>query len=77
MERRNYNNKTISELSNAEGETISKDDDILEEIRNFYEILYTADRNIGSNESFQAFTENLKTNLSKLSEDKKSNLKEN
>ena len=71
MERRNYNNKTISELSNAEGETISKDDDILEEIRNFYDILYTADRNIGSNESFQAFTGNLKTNLPKLSEDKK------
>ena len=71
MERRNYNNKTISELSNAEGETISKDDDILEEIRNFYQILYTADRNIGSNESFQAFTENLKTNLPKLFEDKK------
>ena len=61
MERRNYNNKTISELLNAVGETISKDDDILEEIRNFYEILYTADRNIGSNKSFQAFTENLKT----------------
>ena len=34
MERRNYNKKTITELTMAEGTTISNDDDdILEEIR--------------------------------------------
>ena len=71
MERRNYNNKTIIELINAEGETISKNYDILEEIRKFYECLYTVDSSIGSNESFQVFTENLSNNLPKLSENKK------
>jgi len=35
MERRNYNKKTITELTMAEGTTISNDDDILKEIRGF------------------------------------------
>jgi len=35
MERRNYNKKTITELTMAGGTTISNDDDILEEIRGF------------------------------------------
>ena len=70
LERRNYINKTIIEVINVEGETISKDEDILEEIRKIYENPYTADSSIGSNESFQVFTENLSTNLLKLSEKK-------
>ena len=37
MERRNYNKKTITELTVAEELTISNDEDILEEIRRFYE----------------------------------------
>ena len=71
MERRNYNNKTIIKLINAEGEKISKNDDILEEIRKFYNNLYTADSSIGSNESFQVFTESRSNNLPKLSKNKK------
>ena len=36
MERRNYNTKTITELTVAGGAKISNDDDILEEIRGFF-----------------------------------------
>ena len=39
MERRNYNRKT-TELIVPGGTTISNDDDILEEIRGFYENLF-------------------------------------
>ena len=43
MERRNYTKKTITDLTVAGGATISNDDDILEEIRGFYENLYKSD----------------------------------
>ena len=48
MERRNYNKKTITELTVEGGITISNDDDILEEIRGFYENLYKTDLGEGS-----------------------------
>ena len=71
MERRNYNNKTITELTVAGGTTISNDDDILEEMRGFYENVYK--KNLGEDSTllFQGFTENLGTNLPKLSGDQR------
>ena len=67
MERRNYNKKTITELTVAGGTTISNDDDILEEIRRFYENLYKTDLGEDSTLLFQGFTENLRTKVPKLS----------
>ena len=61
MERRNYNKKTITELTVAGGTTISNDDDILKEIRGFYENLYKTDLGEDSTSLFQGFTENLRT----------------
>ena len=71
MEQRNYNNKKISQLTTAEGKSVSQDGDILEELLKFYESLYTADSSICSNDAFEPFTENIRRNLPKLSEDKK------
>ena len=71
MERRNYTKKTITELIVAGGTTISNDDDILEEIRGFYENLYKSDLREDSTSLFQGFTENLRTELPKLSGDQK------
>ena len=71
MERRNYTKKTITELIVAGGTTISNDDDILEEIRGFYENLYKSDLGEDSTSLFQGFTENLRTELPKLSGDQK------
>ena len=69
MERRNYTKKTITELTVAGGTTISNDDDILEEMRGFYETLYRSDWREDSTSLFQSFTENLRTELPKLSGD--------
>ena len=71
MERRNYNKKTITELTVAGGTTISKEDDILVEIRSFYENLYNTDLGDDSTSLFQDFTDTLKTKLPKLSEDQR------
>ena len=71
MERRNYNKKTITELTLEGGITISNDDDILEEIRGFYENLYKTDLGEDSTFLFQDFTENLRSKLPKLSGDQK------
>ena len=73
MERRNYNKKTITELTVAEGTAISSDDDILEEIRGFYENFYKPDLGEDSTLLFQGFTENLRTTgkLPKLSGDQR------
>ena len=71
MERRNYNKKTITELTVAGGTTISNDDDILEEIRGFYENLYKTDLVEDSTSLFQGFTENLRTKLPKLTGDQR------
>lgn len=71
MERRNYNKKTITELTVEGGITISNDDDILEEIRGFYENLYKTDLGEDSTFLFQDFTENLRSKLPKLSGDQK------
>ena len=71
MERRNYNKKTITELTVAGGTTISNDDDILEEIRGFYENLYKTDLGEDSTSLFQGFTENLRTKLPKLTGDQR------
>ena len=74
MERRKYTRKTITELTVAGGITISNDD-ILEEIRGFYENLYKSDLAEDSTSLFQGFTENLRTELLKLSGDQKDLLK--
>ena len=71
MERGNYTKKTITELTVAGGTTISNDDDILEEIRGFYENLYKSDLGEDSTSLFQSFTENLRTELPRLSGDQK------
>ena len=71
MECRNYTKKTITELTGAGGTTISNDDDILDEIRGFYETLYKSDLGEDSTSLFQSFTENLRTELPKLSGDQK------
>lgn len=71
MERRNYNKKTITELTEGGGTTISNDDDILEEIRGFYENLHKTDLGEDSTLLFQGFTENLRTKLPKLSGDQR------
>jgi len=71
VERRNYNKKTITELTVAGGTTISNDDDILEEKRGFYENLYKTDLGEDSTLLFQGFTENLRTKLPKLTEDQR------
>ena len=68
MEHRNNNKKTITELT-VLGETISSDDDILEEIGGFYKNLYKSDMGEDSTSLFQGFTENLRTELPKLSGD--------
>ena len=47
----------------AGGTTISNDDDILEEIRGFYENLYKSVLGEDSTSLFQSFTENLRTEL--------------
>ena len=75
MERRNYTKKTITELAMGGGTTISNDDDILEEIRGFYENLYKPDLGEDSTSLVQGFTENLRTELPKLSGDQKDLLK--
>ena len=62
MERRNYNKKIITELTVAGGTTISKEDDILVEIRSFYENLYNTDLGDDSTSLFQDFTDTLKLN---------------
>ena len=69
MERRNYNKKTITELTGTGRTTISNDDDILEEIRGFFENLYKTDLGEDSTSLFQGFTENLRTELPKLTGD--------
>ena len=53
MERNNYNKKTITELTVAEGGMISEDNDILEEIRRFYKNLYTTEMDFDLNNSFK------------------------
>ena len=71
MELRNYNKKTITELTMAGGTAISNDDDILEEMRGFHENLYKTELGEDSTSLFQGFTENLRTKLPKLSGDQK------
>lgn len=70
MERKNCNKKTITELTVAGGAETSNDDDILVEIRNFYENLYSSDMGSDFQKSFHDFTKNLSINLPKLKEDK-------
>ena len=53
MERRNYNKNTMTELTVAGGTTTSNDDDILEEIRGFYENLY--ERGVGREQNCQNY----------------------
>ena len=71
MEQRNYNKKTITELTVTGGTTISNDDDILKKIRDFYENLYKTDLGEDSTLLFQGFMENLRTKLPKLTEDQR------
>ena len=42
LEKRNYNHKTIKELKYPEGKSVTKEEEILEEIERFYKELYTS-----------------------------------
>ena len=55
----------------AGGTTISTDNDILEEIRGFYENLYKTDLGEDSTSLFQGFTKNLRNKLPKLPRDQR------
>ena len=67
-------NETIIELTVEEGGTISEDNDILEEILRFNEHLYTTEMDIDLNDSFANFTEDLSTNLQKVTENERDTL---
>ena len=58
LEKRNYIRKKISELELSDGKPSCKEDEILKEIENFYEKLYTSKGNIDDNR-FENFVRNL------------------
>ena len=58
LEKRNYNHKTIKELKHPDGKSVTKEEEILEEIEIFYKELYTSITSI-ENSQFTSFTENL------------------
>ena len=63
--------KTITELTVAGWAETSNDDDVLTEIRDFHENLYSPDMGSNFEKSFHDFTEKLSINLPKLTEDKR------
>ena len=58
LEKRNYNHKTIKELKHPDGKSVTKEEEILEEIEIFYKELYTSIISV-ENAQFTSFTENL------------------
>ena len=58
LEKRNYNHKTIKELKHPDGKSVTKEEEILEEIEIFYKELYTSITSV-ENSQFTSFTENL------------------
>ena len=58
LEKRNYNHKTIIELKHPEGKSVTKEEEILEEIEIFYKELYTSITSV-ENAPFTSFIENL------------------
>ena len=68
MERRNFNKKIISELAISEGYVTDDEKQIMEEIKSFYEKLYSSSNN-ATNEAFQEFTCSISQHVSVLSQD--------
>ena len=66
MERKNFNKKIISELTVADGCLTVNENQIMHEIKLFYENLYTSSNN-STNEDFHEFTNNINQQLPKLS----------
>ena len=58
LEKRNYNHKTIKELKYPEGKSVTKEEEILEEIERFYKELYTSTTSF-ENTQFISYIENL------------------
>ena len=58
LEKRNYNHKKIIELKHLEGKSVTKEEEILEEIEIFYKELYTSITSV-ENAPFTSFIENL------------------
>ena len=68
MERRNFNKKIISELATPEGYVTNDEKQIMEEIKSFYENLYSSSKN-ATNEAFQEFTGSISQHIPMLSQD--------
>ena len=66
MERKNFNRKIISELTVADGGLTVNENQIMDEIKLFYENLYNSSNN-STNEDFHEFTNNINQQLPKLS----------
>ena len=62
MERKNFNKKIISELTVADGCLTVNENQIMHEIKLFYENLYTSSNN-STNEDFHEFTNNINQQL--------------
>ena len=58
LEKPNYNHKTIKELKHPDGKSVTKEEEIVEEIEIFYKELYTSIISV-ENAQFTSFTENL------------------
>ena len=58
LEKRNYNHRTIKELKYPEGRSVTKEEEILEEIERFYKELYTSTSSF-ENTQFISYIENL------------------
>ena len=63
LEKRNYNHKTIKELKHPDGKSVTKEEEILEEIEIFYKELYTSIISV-ENAQFTSFTKNLEDSVS-------------
>ena len=66
LERKNFNKKIISELTVADGCLTVNENQIMDEIKLFYENLYNSSNN-STNEDFHEFTNNINQQLPKLS----------
>ena len=68
MESRNFNKQIISELATTEGYVTNDEKQIMEEIKSFYENLYSYIYT-ATNEAFQEFTGSISQQIPKLSQD--------
>ena len=68
IERRNFNKKIISELATPEGYVANDEKQKMEEIKSFYENLYSSSKN-ATNEAFQEFTGSISQHIPMLSQD--------